>query len=196
MADINKNQNKMIKNNYYIITGGPGAGKTTLINELERSGYKYVPEVARKIIKHQLEVNGDALPWADTKDYSRLMLEYCIRDYNQYIQNDEILFFDRGIPDTLGYESLMNFQENNKLQEAVTNYRYNEHVFILPPHEGIYTTDNERKQSFEEAAQTYKVMMSVYKKLSYNLIIVPFMPPILRAEFVINHIQKNRNLAI
>ena len=35
----------------YVITGGPGTGKTSLIEELERSEFKAVEEVAREIIK-------------------------------------------------------------------------------------------------------------------------------------------------
>ena len=30
-----------------LITGGPGAGKTTMLEELERRGYFVAPEVAR-----------------------------------------------------------------------------------------------------------------------------------------------------
>lgn len=47
----------------YIITGGPGAGKTTLLNELESIGYRTVPEEGRRIIKEQILVNGEGLPW-------------------------------------------------------------------------------------------------------------------------------------
>jgi predicted ATPase len=35
----------------FIITGGPGAGKTTTLEALAERGYYYVPEVARAIIR-------------------------------------------------------------------------------------------------------------------------------------------------
>lgn len=47
---------------YYVLTGGPGTGKTTLLNELGQQGYITVPEVARDIIKHQVLNKGTALP--------------------------------------------------------------------------------------------------------------------------------------
>ena len=37
-------------NNWYVITGGPSAGKTTLLAELEKLGYKTIPEAARTLI--------------------------------------------------------------------------------------------------------------------------------------------------
>lgn len=39
-------------NELYVITGGPGVGKTTLIERLKQAGYSTVEEQARKIIKH------------------------------------------------------------------------------------------------------------------------------------------------
>ena len=44
--------------NLFIITGGPGAGKTTVLTELQRLGFTCVPEVARQIIQ---ELGQDVL---------------------------------------------------------------------------------------------------------------------------------------
>lgn len=88
----------IVKGNYYILTGGPGVGKTTLINELSDRNYKCAPEVARQIIQEELADAGDALPWANVKAYSRKMLECSILDYVENNEVSENLFFDRGIP--------------------------------------------------------------------------------------------------
>lgn len=44
---------KLRKDNCYVITGGPGVGKTTLLNELAKHKLKIVPENAREIIKQE-----------------------------------------------------------------------------------------------------------------------------------------------
>jgi len=177
------------KLNFYIITGGPGVGKTTLLDELKKRGCQYVPEVARKIIKEQMDAGGDALPWADTRKYSDMMLSRSVDDFMKYSQEDKLLFFDRGIPDTLGYEVLMKFNIGEPLIDAVRRYRYNPTVFILPPWQEIYETDSERKQDFREAVDTYNVMRRIYKESGYNPVDVPCLPVSERADFVLGRIN-------
>ncbi len=47
---------------FYIITGGPGVGKTSLIEELNRQGFSTVSEDARRIIKEQVGLGEDGVP--------------------------------------------------------------------------------------------------------------------------------------
>lgn len=176
------------KNNFYVITGGPGVGKTTLLDELQRRGYKCIPEVAREIIRYQVENEGDALPWKDAKKYSGLMLSHSARDFLDLSVSDKLIFFDRGIPDTYGYEILMEFDENPQLEHALREYRYNTTVFILPPWKEIYHTDNERKQDFEIAVQTYYAIKRAYESIGYTAIDVPKLPVGERADFLLSKI--------
>lgn len=45
-------------NKFVVISGYSGGGKSILLTELSREGYKVVPEVARGIVKEQLAING------------------------------------------------------------------------------------------------------------------------------------------
>ncbi len=44
----------MTKHNFYVITGGPGGGKTCLLESLASMGYNYIHDTARQIIKERL----------------------------------------------------------------------------------------------------------------------------------------------
>ena len=55
---------------FFVVTGGPGAGKTSLITELARRGFHTISESGRAIIREEMASCGDALPWADRMAYA------------------------------------------------------------------------------------------------------------------------------
>jgi len=42
----------------FVVSGGPGAGKTTTLLELAKLGFPFAPEVARQIIQEQMQSGG------------------------------------------------------------------------------------------------------------------------------------------
>ncbi|SNT74465.1 AAA family ATPase [Paracoccus seriniphilus] len=62
-----------MSDHFFVVTGGPGAGKTSLITELARRGLHKVPESGRAIICEEMQSGGDALPWADRMAYAERM---------------------------------------------------------------------------------------------------------------------------
>ncbi len=178
--------------NFYMITGGPGVGKTTLLHALARQGFSCMAEVARTIIQEQMKVDGDALPWKDKVLYAQLMLERSVDSYEKASQYpNETVFFDRGLLDTLCYATLINMEITEEMDRYARCYRYHSKVFILPPWFEIYKTDNERKQNWEEAVQTYENMIDTYRQYDYELIEVPKTTLSQRLNFVLQHIQSN-----
>lgn len=175
----------MNQSNFYIFTGGPGSGKTTLLEELQKRAYSVVPEVARGIIKEQIRNNGSALPWSDSRTYAELMFIRSLDDYVKLSTANSLLLFDRGIPDTLAYMELIRMTPWPELADAGRTYRYNKTVFIFPPWEDIYHVDQERKQSFETAVDTYRQISDTYKRLHYELVEIPQMPVTKRVDFVL-----------
>jgi predicted ATPase len=170
--------------NLFVITGGPGAGKTTLLRELEQRGFSCVPEVAREIIRQQVASGGDALPWANTRRYTELMLQGSIEVYDANKSATRPTFFDRGLPDVLCYARLIGLQATAEIEAACENYRYNQTVFLAPPWREIYSTDNERKQTWAEAVRTHDVMVEAYRSCGYELVELPRVSAEERAEFV------------
>jgi predicted ATPase len=73
----------MSNENRFVITGPPGSGKTTMLSEIEQMGFVCMPEVARQIIQEQVRMGGSALPWADRREYTHLMLQRSIESYQR-----------------------------------------------------------------------------------------------------------------
>ncbi|MDF0706255.1 MULTISPECIES: AAA family ATPase [Flagellimonas] len=181
-------------NPFYVITGGPGVGKTTLLKELQQRGMAVVPEIARELIKEQQAVDGDALPWKNKKLYMEMMFHRSLASFEK-AKNDHkettLLFFDRGFLDALCYASLEGIPIDQEMRTYVETARYNDHVFILPPWEEIYQTDEQRKQDWNEAVFTYNKIIQTYRSHLYDLIEVPKTSVKERADFILNHIQNS-----
>lgn len=177
------------KPNFYIFTGGPGAGKTTVINELSKHNYGCIQEVARAIIKEQHATGGNALHTGDRTRYANLMLKNSIDDYILHSSKDDILFFDRGIPDLYSYQSQYCGGVTSAFEDAIKSYRYNTRVFIFPPWPEIYCHDSERKQDLKEAIKTYHSLKSAYDICGYETIDVPKTSVEMRMQFILKTIE-------
>ena len=80
-----------------VISGAPGTGKTSIIEELSRKGYHCKPEISREIIAHQIAINGNITPWQDLEQFSEIVLEKRITQHRETTNPTE--FFDRSIID-------------------------------------------------------------------------------------------------
>ena len=182
--------NKILKDNYFIFTGGPGAGKSSVIDILNDDGYITVDEVARQIIKEQEQIGGDATHTKNQKAFCQLMLAASIENYEKYLDEQQPVFFDRGIVGLYGYSKMTSGRVFGDVQDAVDRYRYNQNVFIFPPWEAIYQNDDERKQDFQEALNTYEVLKTAHADCGYNLVEVPKVSVQERVEFILNQVKQ------
>lgn len=154
--------------NFHIITGGPGSGKTSLIDALAAQGVHHMPEAGRAIIRAQVAIGGAALPWADRAAYAELMLGWELRSWHETHDRAGPVIFDRGVPDVVGYLRLCGLPVPVHVSQATDLFRYQRRVFIAPPWREIFGQDAERKQDWAEAQATYEAMVTVYASLGYR----------------------------
>ncbi|MBL0049527.1 MAG: AAA family ATPase [Bacteroidetes bacterium] len=179
------------KNNLrYIISGGPGFGKTSIIHELENRNFKSIHEISRSIIKDQLEKGGTILPWKDLAAFSGLVFEQRLQQHSQLL-DENIHFYDRGIVDVLAYLIKDNLPiPPNYIKAAQVNH-YNQLVFLTPPWKEIYLIDNERKEDFSNAEQIHNLIESTYQQLGYQTLNIPMMEVNKRVDFILNTINQH-----
>jgi predicted ATPase len=177
------------KHKFYVITGGPGTGKTTLLHELQQTGHFCVSEVARQVIKEQLVIGGEGLPWVNLPLYTALMLERSLETYHQALNHTRVTFFDRGIPDSIAYARIAGMPISRELDEAAWKYRYDDPVFMLPPWAEIYQQDEERKEDYRHSVVLYNMLVKVFEDYDYKLVEVPKVSLRERVEFISDHIK-------
>ncbi len=169
----------------FVITGGPSAGKSMLIEALANRGLCTMPEAGRAIIRDQVEIGGKALPWSDKRAFAELMLNWEMRSYREALGLSGPVIFDRGVPDVAGYLRLSNLPVPSHVTRAAEIFRYHRRVFVAPPWPEIFTQDIERKQSFEEAQATCAEMIETYSALGHEMILLPLASVEERVRFVL-----------
>lgn len=173
-----------MSDHFFVVTGGPGAGKTSLITELARRGFHTISESGRAIIHEEMQSGGNALPWADRLAYAERMLEHDLRAYSAAQTLSGPVIFDRGTPDVLGYLALCGLPVPPHVVAAAKAARYNARVFLTPYWDEIFTQDTERKQTRAEAEATCACMRETYTALGYKITELPCADIASRADFV------------
>lgn len=182
----------MLEKQIYIITGGPGFGKTELIKELRKSGYICSGEFARDLIETQLATGGEILPWKNPRLFQQEIVKQRIAFFES-VPEGTPAFADRGIPDQLAFALYRGFGYPEALVRSAQKYRYSPLVFVTPPWPEIFINDPIRTETFEEAVRIHEAVLDIYSSLNYTIIELPLLSVIQRLEFILLTLQKFRN---
>ena len=174
-------------NKRIVISGAPGTGKTSIIDELSNRGYTCHPEISREIIADQVYTNGSITPWQDIDRFSKVVIEERLNQFKK--ASNKIEFYDRGIIDSFAYLLKDKIPIKQEWESIAKKYRYFNKVFIAAPWKDIYQTDEERKEDFITATEIHKFMIEAYKLYSYQVIIIPKTDIRDRINFILNEIE-------
>lgn len=175
-------------NNWVVVTGGPGSGKTTLINELRKRGYKTVEESARAIIESQ-QKSGQTIEQIrqnEQKFQEKVFLHK--QKSHSRLNPAELVFLDRGYHDTLGYMNYYGFKIDKLIADACADVKY-QTVFaldMLP-----YVKDQARHEDKATAHDIHSNIIKAFKTSGHRLIYVPVMSINDRADWVLSKINQN-----
>ena len=173
-------------NRRFVVTGGPGGGKSTLLDALAERGYRIAPEAARRLIKERLAAGLSPRP--DPVTFARAILNSDMQQYRAATAHDGITFFDRGVLDALYMLDLESALSRDETARLVQAFLYNDTVFLLPPWEAIYAMDSERDQTFEESVAVFEGMKRWYARWGYQTVEVPRAGVAARASFILEAI--------
>ena len=174
----------MQQTNWHVITGAPCSGKTAVIRELEKLGYPVVHEVARAYIDERLQ-NGETIARikADILSFERHILYKKIA-IEQSLLNEETVFMDRAVPDSIGYYILEGLDPDDPIQKSRL-WRYKKVFFFdrIP-----FEKDPVRSENNKTASKIEGLLKKSYRMLGYEIIVVPLESVNARVNFILNHL--------
>lgn len=177
-----------VQTNWYVLTGGPGSGKTTTVNLLNERGYKTTIEHARHYVDTQ-RVTGKTVEEIrkNQKEFQLGILDMQIEQESQLSPKD-VVFLDRALPDALAYYRFLNLPVDEKLTEALRTISYKK-IFILD----TLPLVNDYARTEDEAAQKrlHSLLVEVYTALRFPIVQVPVLPPEVRVDFILENIERD-----
>jgi predicted ATPase len=167
---------------FVVISGCSGGGKSTLLTELQRRGHSVVEEPGRRIVKQELQEGGAALPWKDAGAFARRAIAMALEDRASAAALRGWVFFDRGLVDAAA--ALEYLTGEPALAALARSHRYHRRVFLAPPWREIYASDPERRHGLEAAEAEYSRLFEAYPTLGYETVVLPKVSVSNRADFI------------
>jgi predicted ATPase len=176
-----------MENNWYVISGGPGTGKTTLIKLLEARGYATIPEMARHCIDEQLALGKTMQDIGQNQlAFQQEIVEHQLTA-ERNAPKDRVTFFDRGIPDSLAYYRYNHLPEDEVIQRALAGCSYKK-VFLLDPLPLV--SDYARQETERQQRELCALIQDVYMHLPFPIVHVPVLPVDERVAFILKHVEE------
>lgn len=169
---------------FYILTGPPGAGKSSLLDALT-GDVQTVPEAARRVLAEQRSRGGVATGDQDPAAFVAHMFDTMRADYHTA---SGLTLFDRGLPDLLAFCAYYQIPDDD-IRAATKTVRYQPMVFFLPAWREIYRSDEERRLDFEGAAAFGELTRQAYRKAGYVILEVPKVSLSERRAFLLEHLD-------
>ena len=167
----------------FVLTGGPGAGKTAILDQLSKQGFRTASDVARDIIRER-KLQG-LTPRPDPQAFA----EECHRrnvDAWEASQECEVIFYERCACDSIAGLLGSGLISSDRADQLMAQYRYDAPIFIPPPWEAIYTTDSERDHTFDHAVRVHEQTLRWYRRYDYQVCEVPVGPVEDRVNYVLS----------
>lgn len=167
----------------FVISGGPGTGKTSVINELGKE-FQILSESAREIGEKDPKFQGKSIKETNQQEFQDALFEFDKKQIDKINKKggDKIVFADRGLGDTIAYCKVRNLKKPFWVGDYVRKFRY-AGIFILDFLDN-YVRDTLRQESKEEQEKIHEEIIKTYEDLGYKIIFVPFMSIKDRVSFI------------
>jgi predicted ATPase len=174
----------MRKTNWYVITGAPCSGKTSVISRIEQMGYKVVHETARAYINEELgkgrtldEIKADMFIFENSIFRRKITIENSLPE-------KAIIFLDRAIPDSMAYFRFAGLDPKEP-EEKSADIRYRK-IFLFDRLR--IKQDEVRNENEGDSILIDRLIEETYLNLGYEITRVPVLPVARRVDFILENL--------
>lgn len=169
-----------------VIAGGPGTGKTSIINNLVERGFTCFEEISRQVTLKAREQGIEQLFLTKPLLFSQMLLDGRKQQFLEAdTHKDAVVFLDRGLPDVLAYMDYIGDSYPESFVETCESHIYDD-IFVLAPWKDIFISDSERYENFEQAIEIHEYLLKTYTRFGYRLKDVPFGSVDDRTDFILD----------
>ena len=138
----------------YIISGGGGVGKTTIINLLKSNGFQTLPEVFTYLFLEAKKQNKIQEFWDNISRDNSLLIE-TQASWLKTLDNSKIAFIDRGLIETLFFADYFKIPIKHESIELAKQPYCSNIVFFLDPLPEEYFENNGIRENREETLKIH-----------------------------------------
>ncbi len=162
-----------------VLTGGPGTGKTTLLNKLNACGFDTVPEAARVFLENKGKRSRKII--SENQFVMGRNIHKIQQEQYKTVTDRHVL--DRSPIDPIGYAEAHGKKPTREMLRTAKAFRP-DMVFLLAPLRE-YKKDDVRKEDKKLAQKLHEHLRLAYTRLGHKVIDVPDLGSAQkRAEFV------------
>lgn len=174
----------------YILTGGPGAGKTSVLLKLEQLGQGIVREAATDVTDLFI-AQGHNQPWMCPNFDEEILKLQSERQAAASYSRHERIFFDRSPLDALAYAEKSGKADalKEKISHLLKEGSYAPIVFVIENF-GTCQQTAVRHETISEALELQKIQEKNYREKGFNVVLVPPASIEERAQFILAYINE------
>jgi predicted ATPase len=162
-----------------VITGAPGAGKTSLLEAAAAAGFTTSPEVARQLLQ---QPGGLELRASDPQGFAEAMLDAHHHEHERFAGFAGPVIYDRGFPDVVGFLQVSGLPVSAAIDRACRNLRYSGPILRAPAWAAIYAQDSERIQDWDQAVASDQAVTAAWRRYGYAVTDLPWADVATRLE--------------
>jgi predicted ATPase len=178
--------------NKYVITGGPGVGKTSVVDALARRGCLVVPEAARMVIEEEQEKHRrdnsyePIVPTTHLAEFQHLCMDRILQLESRV---DQDCFLDRCLVDNIAYAKTGKVPSPQSIYRHINRAGYTK-VFFLQQL-GMYVKDDVRKEDPQFASRVHWSIYDTYVTMGYPMMVVPAVPVEERVRLILANLTED-----